>query len=104
MIVFGGQVAYQLQLVRFVGEEDLGLLLGHLTTLERSPAATRLSISATSLGRSSSPTGLRKVEVVIEAILDGGADGDLGTRVEPGGGLGQDVRGRVPDHVETLGG
>ena len=37
------------------------------------------------------------VEIVVEAVVDGGSDGQLGVRIEPFDGLGQNVRGGVPD-------
>ena len=43
------------------------------------------------------------VEVVVEAVLDGGADGDLRHREELDHRLGHDVRGRVPQDVERVG-
>ncbi len=42
------------------------------------------------------------VEVVIEAVLDGRADGDLRPRKEPLHGVGHHVRGRVPDDSEAV--
>ena len=43
------------------------------------------------------------VEVVIEAVLDRGADGHLGARKEALHGVGHHVRGRVPDDGEPVG-
>ena len=43
------------------------------------------------------------VEVVIEAVVDGGADGDLRAGEEALHGVGHDVRGRVADDREALG-
>ena len=46
---------------------------------------------------------LGEVEVVVEAVVDRRADRDLGTRIEPLHGLGQQVGGRVPQYVERVG-
>ena len=45
---------------------------------------------------------LRELEVVVEAVLDRRADGDLRPGVEPPDGLGQEVRGRVAQHVQRV--
>ena len=45
---------------------------------------------------------LAQVEVVIEAVLDGRPDGDLGLGVKLQHGLGHDMRGAVADLVELL--
>ncbi len=41
----------------------------------------------------------RQVEVVVEAILDRGPDRELGPGPQLRDGLGQDVRGRVAQHM-----
>ena len=46
---------------------------------------------------------LRELEVVVEAVLDRRADRDLHARVETPDRLGEQVRGRVPEHVERVG-
>ena len=45
---------------------------------------------------------LRKLEVVVEAVLDRRADRDLHARVEPPDRLGEQVRGRVAQHVQRV--
>ena len=45
---------------------------------------------------------LRELEVVVEAVLDRRADGHLGAGEESGRRLGQHVRRRVTQHVQTL--
>ena len=46
---------------------------------------------------------LGELEVVVEAVLDRRADGDLHARVEAPDGLGEQVRGRVAEDVERVG-
>jgi len=46
---------------------------------------------------------LRELEVVVEAVLDRGADRDLHTGVQPADGLGQQVGSRVAQDVERVG-
>ena len=45
---------------------------------------------------------LRELEVVVEAVGDRRPDRDLGSGVEPEHGLGEQVRGRVPQDVEGV--
>ena len=47
------------------------------------------------------PSG--RVEVVVEAVLDRGADGDLRAGEQPLHGVGHHVRGRVADDLEPAG-
>ncbi len=42
-----------------------------------------------------------QLEVVVEAVLDHRADGEVGPRPQPGHRLGHDVGGRVPQHLAT---
>ena len=53
--------------------------------------------------RSDSPIGCGQLEVVVEAVLDGRADGVLGARPEAQDGLRHDVRGGVAQDLERLG-
>ena len=46
---------------------------------------------------------LRELEVVVEAVLDRRADGDLRSGIETPDGLGQEVRRRVAQDVERVG-
>ena len=46
---------------------------------------------------------LRELEVVVEAVLDRRADRDLHARIEPPHGFREQVRRRVPQHVERVG-
>ena len=46
--------------------------------------------------------GLREVEVVVEPVLDRGPDGDLHAGVQATHCLGQQMRGRMPKHVERV--
>src|SRR5256885_2605813 len=46
---------------------------------------------------------LRELEVVVEAVLDRRADRDLRSRIKAADGLGEQVRGRVPQDVERVG-
>ena len=45
---------------------------------------------------------LGEVEVVVEAVVDRRADGDLHARVEPPDGLGEQVRARMAQHLERV--
>ena len=45
---------------------------------------------------------LRELEVVVEAVFDRRADRDLDSGMQPADGLGQEVRGRVPQDVERV--
>src|SRR5437588_656763 len=45
---------------------------------------------------------LRKLEVVVEAVLDRRADGDLHARVETAHRLGKQMRRRVPEYGESI--
>src|SRR6476646_10765187 len=45
---------------------------------------------------------LREVEVVVEAVLDRGPDRDLHARVEAAYCLGEQMRSRMPEHVERI--
>jgi hypothetical protein len=45
---------------------------------------------------------VREVEVVVEAVVDRRADRDLDARVQAAHGLGEQVRGRVPQHRERV--
>ena len=46
---------------------------------------------------------LRKVEVVVEAVLDRRTDRDLHSRIQTPDSLGEQVRGRMPEHRERVG-
>ncbi len=45
---------------------------------------------------------LGELEVVVEAVLDRGADRDLHAGIEPAHRLGEQVRGRMPEHRERV--
>ena len=94
-----------LDLVRLVGEELLGLGHRHLGTDER---LVRLDDLA-HLGLDAFEVvvaerrATREFEVVVEAVLDGGPDRELGSGEQSGHGLRHHVRGRVAQHVAALG-
>ncbi len=102
MTASAGQVADQFQLVRLVCKEDFGFLLGHLAPLERLVFGDQSLHLGGELGQIVLPHRLREIEVVVEAVLDGGADRHLGAREEPGGGFRKNVRRGVADHVQTF--
>ena len=90
-----------LDLVRLVGEHLERLVGGHLGALEgliggddlAHPRLDRRQIVV------AERLPVRQVEVVVEAVLDRRADGELGAREQLGDGLGHDVRRRVSQHV-----
>ena len=98
----GRQIADQFQLVGLVGKEGFGLLLAYLAPLERLVCGDQSLHLRGELGQVVLPHRPREIEVVVEAVLDRRTDGHLGARKEPGGGLGQNVRRRVADHVQTF--
>ena len=65
----------------------------------RCPDLMIFFIADSSLLRSSGVNGLRDVEVVVEAVGDGRADAELRLGVQLLHGLGEHVRGGVPDHA-----
>ena len=86
-------------------EERLGLLPGHLLAADRRVAGDDLAPSSPRCAsRSSGAKGCGPVEVVVEAVLDDGADGDLGLGEELLHGVGHEVRAGVPVDVQGLGG
>ena len=93
-----GQVVDELHLVGLAPllHELHGLFPGQLEPLQLQLLLAdlphlRLQLSQLVLGE-----GLGGVEVVVEAVVDGRADGQLHLRVQPLHGLGQDVRAGVP--------
>ena len=75
----------------------------------RSPRAPSSRPSSTSRRISSSIRSsvvladrLRELEVVVEAVLDRRADGDLHAGIQAANGLGEQVRGRVAQHGERV--
>ena len=54
------------------------------------------------LGQVVGREGVLQVEVVVEPVLNGGANGELGAGIQPHHGLGQDVGGGVPIGVLAL--
>ena len=94
-----------LDLVRLISEELLGLVHRHLGAHER---LIRLHDLA-HLGLDSPEVvvaergAVRQFEVVVEAVLDGRADRELGAWEQPRDGLGHHVCGRVTQDVPALG-
>jgi hypothetical protein len=93
-----------LDLVRLVGEELLRLRHRHLRTNERLVRLhdrTHLGLDAGEVVVAErGATG--QFEVVVEAVLDGRADRELGAGEQPGDGLGHHVRRGVSEHVASL--
>ena len=93
-----------LALVGLVGEERQSLLDGVLFPYERlvglhDLAHAFLDASQVVFGE---VRAAGQVEVVIEAVVDGRADRELGARPQLGDRLRQHVRGRVPQHVAAF--
>ncbi len=87
----------ELDLEGLIREEPLSLFLGDFLADEfraRGDDAAHLLLDG---GEVLLGDGLRQLEVVVEAVLYGGADAELGARVELQDCLGKDVRGRVAD-------
>ncbi|MDF2806871.1 MAG: uncharacterized protein K0S43_1817 [Cellulosimicrobium sp.] len=93
----------ELELVRLVGELGARLVLRHDPAAEGlalpDDPGHRLVEGLEVLGRE---RGL-DVEVVVEAVRDGRADAQLRVGVDLLDGLGEHVRGRVPQHREAVG-
>ncbi len=95
------QVVDQLQLVGLGGEELAGLLPVHLLPDKRRfgrHAFLHLLLDSGEVLRHQGP---RQVEVVVEAVLDGRADAELGLREEHLHRLRHHVGGRVPHGIES---
>ncbi len=90
-----------LPLVRLVGEELQGGLRLQLVADEGLVGGDDLAHAGLDGGQVVVGEGLpvRQVEVVVEAVVDGRADRELGPGVELGDRLGHDVRGRVAQDV-----
>ena len=86
-----------------VAEGAQGLVAGHLAAHERGVGLDDLGHALLDALEILGREGLLDVEVVVEALLDRGADRELGPREEIGHRLGQDVRARVAEDVAPLG-
>jgi hypothetical protein len=96
-----GRAPDDLALVLVGGEELQGLRVGDLVAQEGLALPddlAHLGVQALEvLGGEGAPVG--QLEVVVEAVLDGRPDGEGGTGEQLEHGLGEHVRGRVPDRV-----
>ena len=93
-----------LDLVRLVGEELLGLGHRHLRTderLVRLDDLAHLGLDARQVVVAEG-LGIGEFEVVVEAVLDGRADRELGTWEQSRHRLRHDVRCRVPQDVASF--
>jgi len=100
---FGGVDELDLVGLALPGEEALRLLGVDILAL---PAAALLQLAADlflDLLQRVLADGLGKLEVVVEAVVDRRADGDLGPWVEAANGLGEQVRGGMAQDVERVG-
>ncbi len=100
-----GQVLDELDLEGLLGgaEDGEGLLAGQLLARELlvlGDDLRHLLLDAREVGLGD---GLGELEVVVEAVLDGGADGVLGAREEAQDGLRHDVRSGVAQDVDGVG-
>ena len=90
-----------LDLVRLVGEQCLGLGHRHLGAHERLirlDDLTHLRLDAFEVVVAERGAA-GEFEVVVEAVLDGGSDGELRTREQAGHRLSQHMGGRVAEHM-----
>ena len=96
-----GYVFEQLDFVLLapLAEELDSLLSGHLLALEREIRGDDLGHGGLDLRQVLGSERGGAVEVVVETLFDGGADGELGVRIELLNRLRHHVRGRVADHL-----
>jgi hypothetical protein len=90
----------QLQLIRLILEELLGLLGGDLLAHESLILADKFLHARFDLGQVLRREGARQVKVIVKAILDGWPDGDFSARELLQHRLSHDMRRRVPDAVK----
>ena len=97
-----GELLEALELEGVVGEEVSGLVPGHDPALEGMIGAGdfvhALLDGLQLLGRE----GLRDLEIVVEAVVDGRSEADSGTRHQLADGGGENMRGRVAQDAERL--
>ena len=91
-----------LVLVALLGEGLQGLGLGYFATHERLLVAGELLHLLFDARKVGFGDRRRRIDVVVEAVFDGGADAELDARVEGLEGLGQQVRRGVPEGVLAL--
>ena len=94
----GGQVVDQLHLVGLLPIFHVlqGLLPGQLKALQLQLLLADLAHFALDLGQVLGGEGKGRVQIVIKAVFDGRADGQLHLRMQALDGLGQDVGAGVP--------
>jgi hypothetical protein len=97
------QVVDALQLERVVGEALLGLGAVHLLAHEGELLGDHLAHRRLEGGEVVGRERRRDLEVVVEPVLDGRAEADPGVGPDAAHGRGQDVGGRVPEHLEAAG-
>ena len=93
-----------LDLVRLIGEQLLGLVHRHLGTHERLIGlhdGTHLCLDRHQIVVVEG-LAVGKFEVIIEAVLDRRSDRELGAREQPCDGLRHHVGGRVPQHMAAV--
>ena len=91
-----------LVVLALLGEEALRLFGAHLLAVPRAPLGELLPDLLLDPLERLVVDRLRELEVVVEAVLDRRSDRDLRSGIEPPNGLGEQVRGRVTEHVERV--
>lgn len=103
LLAGGGKLRDEFELVRVVGKGFFGLGGGKLAHFKAGPGWEKLAHFGLDLGEVFfSNFGVAEVEVVIEAVFDGGADGSLGVGVEVHDGGGQKMGSRVTEVIKVV--
>ena len=97
-----GHLLQPLQLERVIGEELPALLLADAAPLEGEVGGDHLAHARLEGLQVFGREGFVHLEVVIEAVLDRGAEADTGAGTQLAHRGGQDVRGRVAQHGERV--
>ena len=92
----------QLQLVRLAGEEFARFVLADFAVDELLVALDRAAHAAVDLAQVVGRERLRQVEVVVEAVVDRGADSELRPFHQLQHGLRHDVGGGVPHPMQPI--
>ena len=103
VLALAGVLLDELLLIGLAGHQLLGLAGGQGKALQGQVLLDDFLHLGLDFGQVLGGEGLLHVKVVIEAVLNGGANGELGAGVQAHHGLGHDVGGGVPIGVLALG-